>query len=178
MGRLLLPLLRAYEVAEGFLAGNYPGHGDIEVARQKLRTIVDLGVTSIVNLMEEDEMHWRGGSIRPYGDLLEELPGNPPVMHRFPVIDMQIPSVQHMKAILDHIDEVLACDDILYLHCLGGVGRTGTVVGCWLARHGIATGEAALTEISRLREYDPMLDMPSPQTEQQCQMVRSWVEGA
>ena len=31
----------------------------------------------------------------------------------------------------------------MYLHCWGGVGRTGTVVGCWLVRHG-RTGDEAL----------------------------------
>ena len=35
----------------------------------------------------------------------------------------------------------------VYVHCWGGIGRTGTVVGCWLVRHGM-TGDEALAEFA------------------------------
>ncbi|MBA3406233.1 MAG: dual specificity protein phosphatase family protein [Gemmatimonadaceae bacterium] len=35
----------------------------------------------------------------------------------------------------------------IYVHCWGGVGRTGTVVGCYIVRHG-RTGDDALGEVN------------------------------
>lgn len=178
MGKLLLPNLRAYRVRDDFLAGSYPGNADPAIATGKLATLVGIGVTDLVNLMEEDEMHWSGAPIVDYGLFLEGLsPDTALNMHRFPIPDMQVPSELFMQDILDHIDALREAGRTVYLHCLGGVGRTGTVVGCWLVRHGLAIGEDALVEISRLREFDPMLDMPSPQTDEQCAMVRTWEPG-
>jgi protein-tyrosine phosphatase len=63
------------------------------------------------------------------------------------------------------------------VHCWGGKGRTGTVVGCWLVRHGKATGDQALAMIQELRKNDPTRYEPSPENETQRQMVREWKPG-
>lgn len=81
-----------------------------------------------------------------------------------------------MRTILDMIDEMIDAGHQVFLHCLAGRGRTGAVIGCWLARHGIATGEAAIDELSRLR-YRCGLFTPSPETETQRRLVTSWKEG-
>lgn len=178
MGKLLLPLFHAYRVDANFIAGNYPGNTDPERARRKLRILIDAGVSEIVNLMEEHEMHWKGSVIQDYRAHLRDIdPDGSLSVKRFPIADMHVPTVDFMQSILDHVDTRLGMGKTVYLHCLGGIGRTGTVVGCWIARHGIAVGEDALDELSRLRDYDPMLDLPSPQTDEQCDMVREWEPG-
>ena len=48
------------------------------------------------------------------------------------------------------------------------------MVGCWLARHGVAVGEAALNRVTALRAHTPDADCESPETEAQREMVRSW----
>ena len=45
------------------------------------------------------------------------------------------------------------------MHCWGGVGRTGTTVGCWLVRHG-RSGTEALAELRRVAASDENL-MPA-----------------
>ena len=78
---------------------------------------------------------------------------------------------------LGAIDEALAGGRNVYVHCWGGVGRTGTVVGCWLVRHG-KTGEGALDQIAEWwqgvekRWYHPR----SPQTHDQRSYIRRWTE--
>lgn len=96
---------------------------------------------------------------------------------RFPIRDVSVPTRELMKAILDDIDESISRDRPVFVHCWGGKGRTGTVVGCFLARHGIAHGKEALAMISQLRSNDPRAHEPSPETPAQRDMVISWKEG-
>ena len=55
-----------------------------------------------------------------------------------------------MNAVLDMLDTALQAGQAVYLHCWAGIGRTGTVVGCYLVRHGL-TGEQALARLVTLR---------------------------
>ena len=58
-----------------------------------------------------------------------------------------------------------------------GLGRTGVVVGCYVARHGIATGRRALRHVGRLRSRTATARIPSPSTKEQKDLVRSWQPG-
>jgi protein-tyrosine phosphatase len=51
---------------------------------------------------------------------------------RTPIRDGGCPTIDELRAILDRIDAELARGEVVYVHCGGGHGRTGTVVGCWL----------------------------------------------
>jgi len=64
----------------------------------------------------------------------------------------------------------------VYVHCQGGMGRTGTVVGCYLVRHGMG-GEDALEEIACLRRGTPREGKPSPFRKAQRQVVLNWPVG-
>ena len=64
----------------------------------------------------------------------------------------------------------------VYVHCLGGLGRTGTIVGCYLARHGIAAGRNVIKMIRDLRRNTLTQHLNSPETNQQIDLVESWVE--
>jgi ADP-ribosylglycohydrolase len=82
-----------------------------------------------------------------------------------------------MRRILDAIDSALDTGQTVYVHCWGGVGRTGTVIGCWLVRHG-RSGQAALREVATL--YSAMSEAKrrrhprSPETESQRRMIAHW----
>ena len=83
-------------------------------------------------------------------------------------------SSEEMTAILDAIDGHLADGRTVYVHCWGGVGRTGTVIGCWLARHG-RQGEPALARLRELwRECPKSATRKSPETEEQERYVLEW----
>ena len=94
-----------------------------------------------------------------------------------PVLDLSIPeSPEVTRAILDAIDREIEIGGTVYLHCWGGVGRTGTIVGCWLVRHGM-TPEAALDRVAELWSTRPGAAWStSPQTEEQFEYVRAWRE--
>ena len=82
-----------------------------------------------------------------------------------------------MSKILDAIDAAMRDGKTVYVHCLGGVGRTGTVIGCWLVRHG-RTGNTALCQIAEWwLGVEKVYRRPiSPETREQHEYVRDWTE--
>ena len=97
---------------------------------------------------------------------------------RHPIVDVSIPNEpQDMIRILDAIDHAMDMGRSVYVHCWGGVGRTGTVVGCWLVRHG-STGDEALKRIAQLWQgVEKVTRIPySPETCEQREYVRNWHE--
>jgi protein-tyrosine phosphatase len=172
-GPLVNPIPEFYVVQPGqLLAGNHPNAFDEEKVRAKLRHLLEGGVTFFVDLTEE-------GELEPYTPLLEEEAGalGVAVEHRrTPIPDFDTPTVEGMKHILDTIDVALTAGHIVYVHCHFGLGRTGTVAGCYLVRHGL-DGEQALEELVRLRQGTQFQGMSSPVTHKQRQMVRDWPLG-
>jgi protein-tyrosine phosphatase len=90
--------------------------------------------------------------------------------------DFSTPSTDEMMDMLDTIDSALSDGHNIYLHCFGGKGRTGTVVGCYLARHGMP-GSQALEMINTLRKNIKEDSGQSPETESQRRMVLEWTMG-
>jgi predicted protein tyrosine phosphatase len=135
--------------------------------------LLDAGVRQFVDLTEAGEYN-----LRPYWPIVQELAAarGVAVDHtRLAIPDMGTPPPAHMAAILDTIDASVAAGRGVYVHCFGGIGRTGTVVGCYLVRHG-ARAEDALAEIARRRVGTPDGHRRSPETDAQWRMVRAWRE--
>jgi len=94
---------------------------------------------------------------------------------RLSIKDLSVPTARQMVRILDRIDLCLRCDKPVYVHCWGGRGRTGTVVGCCLARHGVADGEKVMETINKLRARTADAALPSPETRGQIRMAANRV---
>ena len=175
------PFERSYWVIPGKLAaGCYPGDTDLTESRKKLQGLIQAGIRHVINLMEEDETDWRGNLFVPYLDQLQSAAqsmGTTVSWTRLPIADTKIPSHKEMRIILDVIDASISKGAPVFIHCWGGKGRTGTVVGCYLARHGHAAGEDVINKIKSLRRKLPDAHHPSPENGIQSQMVMSWKEG-
>ena len=156
------------------LAGNYPGHVDPTYAADRLKRLLDVGVDWFIDLT------WPG-ELPPYDSLLPN-PYDPGVRSiaysRRPLHDHDVPgSDEHMREILDEIDEAITAGHTVYVHCRAGIGRTGTVVGCYLARR-LGDGPAALAALDRLWVAAGRdVDWPrTPETDAQFAFVRRWRE--
>lgn len=167
------PIPDSYWVQANLLAGEYPGSRHEAEAREKLRAFLEAGINYFLDLTEKVE---RNVSLKPYETLLMEEAarlGRTVEYKRIPIRDVEVATLATMTEILDTLDTVLAAGKKVYLHCWGGVGRTGTVVGCYLVRHGMP-GNEAIRRIAELRKGTPDEWKTAPQTETQRQMVLNW----
>ncbi len=168
-----VPIPSSYWViANRLLAGEYAGAPTQAETRAKLGAFLDAGIDVFIDLTEEDVE-----GLRPYAaDLLAlaQDAGRRVAHHRMPIPDVSVPARRTMTNILDVIDRALTEGKRVYVHCWGGIGRTGTVVGCYLARHGLASRQELLPVIESLREKTPDAARSSPETGQQRAMVLSW----
>jgi hypothetical protein len=168
------PISESYWVEPGrFLAGEYPGQFHPEDTHQRINAFLHLGFDTFIDLTTEGEMP-------PYHPtLLEEarLYGLSATHQRFPIGDLGLPTQAGMTDILDTIDAALSAKHKVYLHCWGGIGRTGTTVGCYLARHGYG-GDQALRQLAEWWRHVPKsaFHPRSPETEAQMKFVLHWME--
>jgi len=151
------PHPNTYWVNEHLLAGPYP---------KNVPTLLDAGITYFVNLTEAQE------PLSPYAHQLD-----PDQYQRIPIQDFSIPTPETMRTILNALDEAIQTGQHAYVHCWGGRGRTGTVVGCYLVRHGM-TGEEALAKVQALystTQKSQRADKDeSPETPEQRTYILNW----
>ena len=170
------PMENSYWVIPGRLAaGEYPGEPNPRDAAAKLRTLLRAGIDHFIDLTTERD--W----LEPYAEMAVREGrrlGMKVVLERHPIVDMRVPrSPRQAAEVLDAIDAALDVGKTVYLHCWGGVGRTGTMVGCWLVRHG-STGEDALARIARWWSGVEKAYRPTRHRLPSCAYVRNWTEPA
>lgn len=178
-----VPLERSYWVDYPYLlAGALPSAADYHDREEKIRRLVSAGIRSFSNLMEEREIGYDGMPLRGYDDALERVAAEMAVtvnFRRFAIPDVHPTTPEHMIEILDWIDGEIAEGRPVYVHCRGGKGRTGMVVGSWLVRHGVLPPEEVVVHIRGLRAGMPPKDSrsPSPETPEQTALILNWKEG-
>ena len=152
------------------LAGEYPRAFVESTARARLRALLDCGIRTFVDLTQARE------PLAPYESLLiseAEERALTVSYHRHPIRDADIPSDAGMREILATIRASIERGDPVYVHCWGGIGRTGTVVGCWLVETGRA-GDDVFEAIKALRAGTMKRRTQSPETSDQADFILDW----
>jgi hypothetical protein len=169
-----LPIIESYWVEENrFLAGEYPASYEPETARRRIEAFLEAGIRTFIDLTQPHEL-------APYESILKDQAQIYDLeldYQRFAIRDHGVPSRETMTRILNTIDESIQNGKPVYVHCWGGVGRTGITVGCYLIRHGL-TAEEALLRVASLYATRPQNHFltTSPETPAQFDFVRNWHE--
>jgi len=115
----------------------------------QLDWLASQGVSVIVNLTE-----------RPYLDDRFRI-------HHIPVEDGTAPNAEQIREFCDVVGRALDANGRVYVHCIAGCGRTGTMMACYLVyRHRLDPLEA----LRRVREARPC----SVETATQADAVLEW----
>jgi ADP-ribosylglycohydrolase len=156
------------------LVGAYPGSRSRAQAMERLRRLLESGVTCFIDLTEPDE-------IASYEALLPfETPDGRRVEHlREPIVDHGVPaSRETMARILAMIDGALDSGHTVYLHCRAGIGRSAMAAGCWLAERS-GDGGQALRELAACwpQAAQSRHWLRVPETDEQVRFVLDWARG-
>ncbi len=167
------PLPNTYWVEPGrLLAGEHPTSASPTDSLERLQRLLAAGVTYFLDLTEP-------GELDAYDHLLrsEPRPSRGEVLYvRKPIPDHSIPATPElMTEIVASLEGALAAGHCVYLHCRAGIGRTGTVLGCYLIHRG-RPPDAALQHLNELWQANERSQAwPStPETDEQVQFVRNW----
>lgn len=169
-----IPIIESYWVEEGkFLAGEYPASSNPEDARRRIDAFLECGIRTFIDLTQPHELPSYESILKERARIYDAMT----VYQRFAVRDHGVPSLPTMRLILDTVDSAIQSGSPVYIHCWGGVGRTGTVVGCYFVRHGMSS-KAALERVNTLYQTRPrdFLLHTSPETDEQVEFIRNWRE--
>lgn len=117
----------------------------------------------LVSLIEDHELEQY-----EIGNLYPEAERRGIAVHRFPIPDVGVPAnVESVAPLAKSISGWAAVKERVAIHCIGGLGRTGTVAGCFLVEQGVDAA-AALKLLRKVRAPN------CPETEEQREFVRRY----
>ena len=163
------PLNQSYEVSgNGIIyAGEYPGDKYGEKATEKLKHMHHFGIRHFIDLTEE-------GELAPYSHLLP----SDTTYTRFPIRDCGAPkSIESVQRLLLRIEELKKMDGYVYVHCWGGVGRTGTIVACYLSQNWEEPDLNHTLEVLRrnFSEMPKSAYRETPETKEQIDFIEQFI---
>ncbi|MEP7242201.1 MAG: ADP-ribosylglycohydrolase family protein [Gammaproteobacteria bacterium] len=162
-----LPLPNSYWVIPGkLLAGEHPGGDTPEKTNERLERLMAAGIECFVDLTMPDELDGYDICLPIAVEYI-----------RKPIRDHGLPGKRaHMIEIQSALEQSLRSGLPTYVHCRAGIGRTGTVIGCFLVERGLS-GMDALDELNRLwKQCKRSLSWAAvPETDDQSEYVRSWI---
>lgn len=163
------PLNQSYEVCSNGIiyAGEYPGDKNGEFAKHKIEQMYHFGIRHFIDLTEEGELH-------PYNHLLP----NDTTYTRFPIVDCGVPkNIESVQRLLLRIEELKKMDGYVYVHCWGGVGRTGTIVACYLSQNWEEPDLNHTLEVLRrnFSEMPKSAYRETPETKEQINFIEQFI---
>ncbi|KAJ7695127.1 protein-tyrosine phosphatase-like protein [Mycena rosella] len=143
------PIVNSYWATPHLLACEYPWTPK-NPSKPKLDALLKAGVRSYIDLTEDGELSPYASQLLVRASLLN-IDEKEIEYHRFPIRDRSLPeSVEFTRKIMAVLRDNEERGRITAVHCRGGIGRTGMVIGCWLVESGYAKdGEEALEIIAR-----------------------------
>lgn len=163
--------VHGYWVEPGrILAGEYPGDLSQRRTEEKIDLLVDAGIRTFVDLTDDPHLE-------PYDATLTEIGLRRGLDLRrlpCPIPDMGTVPLDDYRRITATIHDAARTGGV-YLHCWGGIGRTGTVAGCLLVDSGLGAPEAR-RRLDELRSVTRKARIAAPQTEAQRDVIDTYAK--
>ena len=133
------PLLPGFSwVIDGLLAGMAHPDAAWRPLEEVLHTLSDGGVSGIVSLTERP---LETKTVTKFGFVYLHIP----------ISDFGVPTFEAIEAVNALVDEAEEEERGIVIHCGAGMGRTGTLLACYLAHQGASAQDA----IDRVRTIRP-----------------------
>lgn len=103
---------------------------------EELKWIQDQGIKSIVTMTETA--------------LPQAWIKNVNYLH-IPTEDLSAPDMEKIDSVVDFIHQRLECDVPVMVHCAAGIGRTGTILACYLIKYQNHSAKNAIDKVRKKR---------------------------
>ena len=121
------------------LAGSYPGDRSEPNHSTKVRCLLDQGVDTFICLQERAELK----RFTPYIQTAQHVSRCEPEFLHCPIPDLDVTSDDQLLIALRTLVTKLLQGHVVYVHCWGGHGRTGTLICALLVTcYGLSPAEA------------------------------------
>lgn len=137
-----------------------PGRVDLD---SDLTQITSNQITNVVTLVSNEELVKY--KVPTLISRYESLDLN--VLHS-PIVDYGLPDVEQMKSILQWVQKKVKAKENILIHCVGGLGRSGTVMAIYAKVYLGKTGQEAIDFVRSIRGNEAV------ETEEQQDFVKNW----
>lgn len=131
--------------------------------QQDLDVITGQEIKAVLTLVTLDEL-------RDFGvpDLLEQYRARGLDSLHLPVMDQSVPTPDQLRTALHWMDSHLQQGHKILIHCVGGIGRSGTIAAAWLKKNrGLSPAQA----INTVRRYRSVRCLENPTQEKYIEEI-------
>lgn len=113
-----------FQIGDNFVAlSPLPGKENLE---EDVKLLKEQNITAVVSLVSEEELIARGLT-----NFFEVFEANGIEVYHSPITDFGLPRETQMDSIIQYLQSQLDANQNVLVHCMGGYGRSGTVMGSY-----------------------------------------------
>jgi protein-tyrosine phosphatase len=137
-----------------------PGRVDME---QDLKRITEKKITTVIMLVSNEELaHYGVPNLKSKFDSLHIR------IYQSPIADYGLPSPIQTREILNQLHKSVKSNENVLIHCVGGYGRSGTIMGCYSRQYLKKSENEVIDYVRSIRGASAI------ETPEQVQFVREW----
>jgi protein-tyrosine phosphatase len=116
--------LYPFQLGDNIIAMS-PLPGKVNLA-EDIQTIQAAGITKMVTLVSQEELEAKG--LSDYFAMMEDAGIE---VYHSPVVDYGLPRKAQVDSIINFMELQKDGNENVLIHCMGGYGRSGTIMGCY-----------------------------------------------
>jgi protein-tyrosine phosphatase len=97
---------------------------------EDIATIKANGITNVVTLVSNEEL-----ANKNLNSFMDQMSNAGLEVYHSPIVDFGLPSENQMDSIMAYVQNCMDNNKNVLIHCMGGYGRSGTVMGCYAKKY-------------------------------------------